>query len=518
MEDNSGPNQPAAAGSVEPALNPGRAHSGRATARAWAGILLVVALGLFAHREQLKFGFLAHDSYPIVLTSQVESAGDIGSLFTERLMEDTFKKTYYRPLYGLTVALDAQLFATRDARGYQFHSLLWFAIAIAAIFLLAQRLLGGSLAPTLVAACFALNPALSDTLPAVARRPESMVAAFMALGLWALLKENNRAGLRPNWTAALFGLCAMLSKEPALVWGGVAALLVWMRSSRRELGARALHTVVAVSGIAIALLAVVAARAHVLGGLGGPTHKGVGFNPSVAGAIMHSALWPQATGEPNGFTLALWCALLALAVFLLVSANRACGNCPLRIAGATGLLWSLAMSTAHAVPGAYQPWYSYQAAFGFALALGALLCAGWRLLKDRRVLEHPLLAGAAALGLIVALNGARFAPLVRDDATWRSADRRMRHFLQKLEQRIERAPDGTRLSVGSMPTQIKPRSDGIGVGGAGILTVRSLQAWAELRFPERRILVDHFRPPERAEPDQVLVVIEELSEIDLEGR
>jgi hypothetical protein len=475
---------------------------------------LALLASALAFRATHALGFAGHDSYPIVLTSRVSSFGDLLANFTEKLMHGRYLGAFYRPVLGLSVALDHAVWGL-DPAGYQLTGAILFGGGGLVMFLLARRLLGGGalLGPLLAMSAFLLHPASVEVLPVLARRPELLCWLFMGLALWLEARPASLAAGKVRVLPALAGLLAMASKETALVLPGLAFLVVLLFSDRPALASRARQAGTAAVPHAIALAFFVAVRFAVLGGIGGHGVSGLG---GIAGRAPISllAVWgllvdPEPVAGPGIVLLTrawIWTGLLAIGSFL--AARVWLAGRPLRVA-LLSIAMLLAVTSAYAFAGGLQPWYLFLPVAAFSLLIGAL----W----DLAVLSLPSARGLrrggviALLGLVPALVAwqARYSPLVHHYEAWDEAARAGDACLGELARRVESAPAGTAIRCPPIPFWVPVVRGEPGVRGAAILADYSVAAWLELRFPSRTIRVTRSET-DRPAPDELLVIADRL--------
>jgi hypothetical protein len=209
--------------------------------------------------------------------------------------------------------------------------------------------------------------------------------------------------------------------------------------------------------------------------------------------------------------LPLGAVLFVLFVAKVIAARRS----PPREPGRTGavamfaLTWLLLVCASYAAAGMIQPWYLMLPTAGFSMLLGA---ASEEVLRTLRGAGRLRLMWAASSGLaLVALFGLqlRYSPWRQSYPQWRQATVAGDEFLTALAGLIAKAPDGATIEAPDLPRWLQVDPDRPTVFGAAVLWDYTVQAWADLMFPGRRIRVqmDASSPP-RA--DEILVVIKTL--------
>ncbi len=111
---------------------------------------------------------------------------------------------------------------------------------------------------------------------------------------------------------------------------------------------------------------------------------------------------------------------------------------------------------------------------------------------------------AAATGW--ALGQFRYSPLLYHYDQWPRATRASNEFLQSLQASIASAPDGSIIATPPVPIWMQQPESRTRLHGVAVLHVHSIQAWAELNFPRRRVRVHTDTTAPRAGADEIVVV------------
>jgi hypothetical protein len=105
---------------------------------------------------------------------------------------------------------------------------------------------------------------------------------------------------------------------------------------------------------------------------------------------------------------------------------------------------------------------------------------------------------------------ARYSPLIYHYGEGEAATAAARSFFEQARARIEAAPDGSIADGPLLPRRVPPR-DPLRVLGTTVLLDYSVQAWADLTLPERRVRVIFHPggpPPGLAvSPDEVVLLL-----------
>jgi hypothetical protein len=478
------------------------ASSAARSRRCFAGsVLVLVVLCLASYGRFLSIGLVGHDSYPVIAASRVHSFGALAGTFTEELMDGRFEQHYYRPVLNLTVALDEWI-SGLDPRGYQLSNLLWFIAAVLALHALVYRLSGEDrLAALLAAVAFLLHVVHGVVVPVVSRRPETLCTLFLALSLRAQIQAT-RLGRR-SLAPAAFALFAMGSKEPGFLAVPLAllaaaayrpreALAPWLRGLARDVA-----PVLAAGGVAFAV------RTLVLGGMGGPPSAALSKLPLAASFV--AVLFPQPymprSANALAIALALVVALTSLAGVRRLPRSAAAGR-----AIVVALGWTALTSALYAYTGQIEPWYLALPLAGVAMGIGVAGSVLWsRLRASSGIARATAAVGLAALAGLVGWQ-IRYSVLLHDYDEWTRADRELRDCLDDLTPRLAAAAPGTIVRTRPVAAWIRPLAHAPPLQGTAVISDYGLQAWVDLRFPDRKVRVLSSDQIARARADEVTLV------------
>jgi hypothetical protein len=466
-----------------------------------AVVLLVIISNVLFLRTS-DYGLMGWDSYPIIISSRVQSFGDFLGNFGEKLMDGRYESDFYRPLVNMSFAVDYALWGLRPF-GYQLTNVLLFAGCAASLFFFVRRAAGPgcTVAALATLVVFLLHPTHYEVLPVPSRRPEMLCCMFMTLSLATQLSPRSLGLRRPPIIPAVLALLAIAAKETAFILPILSFVAVVLYSPRPTWGRRMLHAAVAVIPHGIAAVAMLATRIAILGGLGGheSTRLSEAFYrfPAYVLHMLGLLLFPQSvmlrTGAGKWMLIGLGVGLVLTGVLMLWSnrqklAERAADRRLLRTS-VIAVVWLLLLGLTYAVTGKVRPWYLLLPVAGFAVLVGVLIDALLAVVLRRRL--RVRLAAAPTLLLLLALVvwQGRYSPLACEYDDWDRATAASRSFLDQLGARIARTEDGAIVEAPPIPTWAKPRDDRPHIQGAAILAEYSVQAWAELTFPQRRIRV-----------------------------
>jgi len=458
---------------------------------AWIALAILVLIAHLVYRPLLSLEHFGWDTYPLIVTSRVDSIADVSSMWTEELMAGRYPLgRFYRPVTSITFALDSALHGF-GPRGFHLTNHLLLLAGVVAAFCLARRLAGGALGPLAAALVFALHPIHYATLPIAARRAD-MLSALLTMVVLASLPRPGRP-LKATRIVLGFALAyaAAASKETGIVLLPLIVLLLLAEASGgfRERVATTLKLGAApLTGVLLFVLS----RTLVLGGIGG--HEGSGPMEAVLATpgVMHNLgnvmLSPRLPLYSAG-------TLLAVVVYTLFAlwVLRRKENRP----GLVLLGWLAALSAVTALAGELRTWYGCPYLPLYATLCGVLVAGLARALAAVRL---PVFASSLPLVLFLIASPLRHSGLVTSYPEWAELSELERAFLADASAAIEAAPPGTVVDGGRLPRALP---SGLAGMRAVALEDYSVQAWADLRFPERRVRVA--LDDDQAGPDEVVL-------------
>ena len=460
-------------------------------------MLAIAFVGLAAavlFLQTAEFGLLGFDTYPLILTSRVESWSDFVGTFSQELMEGRYPGDFYRPVLNLTFACDYAIWKL-DPRGYQFTNILLFGCSALTVFGVAQRLLGGCcrLAPFVALVVFLLHPTHFEVIPVPARRPEMLACTFMGASLIVQLSPRALAMRRPALLPVVPTVLAIMSKETAYMTPVLVLTAVVLYSTRANLIARVRHAAASAAPHVVAVGALLAARYAVLGGIGGHANKG--FSVTIDNAwgvlvdVVNGVFLPQPTMQTSAAKLILVIMAAGAGLTIALTWRRRddrgspdVDRLPLKgaIVGGT---WVLACTATYVAVGSIEAWYLFLAVGGWGVIVGGfvetLVCAARVRARTAR--------GAAVFTLVLLCVQvgwvATYSPLFRRYDEWRRATAASERFLRELEIRVVDADPGSLVMAPPIPEWVEPKKTEPTVFGAAVLWDYSVQAWLELTLP-----------------------------------
>ncbi len=506
--------------------------------------LLIVALGLWGHRETLAFrppadlvetpirgyGMMGFDAYMQVIAARILTPQDFLATFTEVLTDGRIEAQFYRPVQNLLIAVDYALWGI-EPWGYHLTSLIVFGLTILALYAASARMLGPQalIGPVVAALYFGLHPVILNVLPSPARRSDLLVILFLLLILYVLPLGNRRRPWLRLMAAGFLTLLAAGAKDI-----GVMALgLVFLHQFFFRFEGGVLRSVwrawLASIPTAVAAGLYMINRTVVLQGFGGyAPREGVPertylekLNDFGGQAVVDvlcpmiffdTSVLPDRWGalEVGLVALALIVAA-ALLVAMMLGLSRLTERRRSGVVLILGLAWLIPPTILLGLMNWYGPWYGAIPAAGLGLLLGALTQTGWSLLAGRWYEKVPGLVQLAVV-LAVAALPMRYTPLWTHYTEWGRGTVCLQQTLEDLDRQMATAEFGSSLYVkpvavyedppGHRPEH-RPR-----LRWVATMLVKGVQAYAELKYPHKnpKAIYSH-QPLARtpANPNQVQI-------------
>jgi hypothetical protein len=459
------------------------------------GLALALVAALFAHRFVLDLELMGWDTYPTIAASRVHDLGDLLGSFSEELMDGRYPGGhFYRPVTNLVFALDHAVWGLRPL-GYHLTNLVILLAGVVAVFVLARRWLGPGWGPCVAALVFALHPLQLETVPVAARRADMLFTLFV---VWALVVQPLGARSPPRALAlgALFVLLSAASKETGAIALPVVAGAQWLLPSHAGPGERTRRTLRLCVLPAAAFACFLALRTAVLGGMGGHPGssplagglRGLGTAPDYARSLLMPQPWSEHPAVDRWLLLALALCLLAALALAVRSAPREPHRdrpAPRRLPAFLGF-WLLCLLVMTGISGETASWYAVPFLPPYALLIGYLAATAFAAGRSPRT-GVALAAGVVAL--LLTLSHLRYSALIQHYETWPEVSRQERDFLERLRASVAAATPGTTLRVSGLPLGTGVPLERVGVRSALCLSDYSVQAYAELVFPDLPVRV-----------------------------
>ena len=485
--------------------------------------LVVVACWL-SFKRIVDWYFIDVDTFPLISTGRVRSWQELGRVLSRPLMQGQMPNArFFRPVASLSWGIDQRLWGLR-AFGYHLTDLALHT-ANACLLLTVTRAAWLRLAPKAPAdtecarsdteanavalgsaLLFALSPAQSEFLPAIARRPDLLAGFFGLLTLNGTLGLLRRPTGRPSALCALWCFLGLASKETAIVIPISAGLLVALSSHERSWAALLRRSLVRTWPLGSATLIYLAWRLVVLHGLGGyapmrgEPNWWMGFLRSLGTQFLlfvAPAHLNRASAALN-FLGSYWTAPLVIALVALVVH---CVRVLQRGAIADRFfLWlvgsSLTLVVLPLVAGTMVPRQMYLHTMFFAIAfawMGTRLARAARLaLKRGRTMTGVLRTLPYALALACTVDAVARSPIFGFDEgleRWRRTGEISSRVLRGSLPLLAALPPNATVFLVDFPYTLDFGDDpnGLPQPETVILLEHSVQGWVDLQFPDKQL-------------------------------
>jgi protein O-mannosyl-transferase len=204
-------------------------------------VLCVLTILVFANSFSAGFPF---DNKALILQDarvHAATAENLGLIFGHTYWWPRGGSGLYRPFTTLTYLFNYAILGNADqAAGYHFVNLLLHLVNVLLVYALALRLIGEFWPSALLAAVWAVDPLLTESVTNIVGRADLLASAALLGGFLLYLKGAGCDGFRRiAWFAGLMAVTAMgvFSKESAVLIVGVIVLyeLLWWRDRRISL-------------------------------------------------------------------------------------------------------------------------------------------------------------------------------------------------------------------------------------------------------------------------------------------
>jgi hypothetical protein len=210
---------------------------------------------------------------------------------------------------------------------------------------------------------------------------------------------------------------------------------------------------------------------------------------------------------------------MALAIALGLGLTRASTatrrrGAPFAKASVLGGTWVVLLGVIYAV-GQLDAWYSLVPLAGWALLAGALMEGLLVLGEDDDGIVRTVAVVSLVLLTVAAVWQSSHSPVFREYDEWARATSASDAYLEEARRQITSAADGTIVELPAVPYSII--AHGVQrLWGVAILADYSVQAWADLTFPDRNVRVVYAKaaPPEDESPDAIVLRIPGYTYVD----
>lgn len=189
----------------------------------WHPFAWLVLIGFLCYGQTLGFGFSYLDDN-ILIVERVDELRDLsrlGTIFTRDVFHVPGGSAgYYRPLLILSFMVDA-FFSGGHPFGYHFLNVILHLVATILVFLLLVRLEFSRLKSFCFSLLFLVHPALAQAVAWVPGRNDPLLAVFILASFLFFHNYLRTLGWKDLGWHLVFFLCALLTKESAVVFPAV---------------------------------------------------------------------------------------------------------------------------------------------------------------------------------------------------------------------------------------------------------------------------------------------------------
>lgn len=484
-------------------------------------IIIVLSSAGILFSQSKDYGLMGFDSYPIIISSRVESPADFIGNFTEKLMDGRYPGDFYRPLLNFNFTIN-YAFGGINPLGYQLTNIFFFSCCALVLYGFVRRLTGGSmwLAPFVSLLVFLLHPIQYEVLPVPPRLSELLCCMFMMLSILTQIFPKTLKKSLPPFLPATFTLLAILSKETGFVLPLLIFVTVLLYSRHSILRSRFKHAMIAVVPHLIVVGIMMITRLAVIGSIGG--HRTIkpadiiSNTPSFIWRIVEGLVYPQSVMRDYAagyWLIALLCIVISITLLLQIFKQGSDSDTPglddrLFKACIVAAVWVIVCALTYVVAGRLEAWYFLLPVAGWAILAGVFLEIMFQLSRNSTGVNRWAAILTIVLTVTLLVWQTRYSPLIYQYDEWEKASTASRSFLKELQSRIETAVNGSIVKAPPLPMWVKAHDSAPTIQGAAILSDYSVQAWAEIVMPERKVRVRIARNRiERPKTDEVLVLI-----------
>lgn len=224
----------------------------------WRVLAFCFLLVVVCYGSSIANAFILDDILIVAANEQIRTIAPLHFL-SESYWGDLTHEGIYRPLTIFSFSLEYPLWQTW-APGFRLTNLLLHALNGWLVFLIAESLLGSTLAAWAASAVYIVHPVQSEAVISIVGRSELLAATFF-LTAWLAFRKG-----RTGWAAAAYFLGA-LGKESAITFPAIAVLDMALREGSFRKVVQAWRRFAVLAGAGVAYLGL---RFYVLGGLGIP--------------------------------------------------------------------------------------------------------------------------------------------------------------------------------------------------------------------------------------------------------
>ena len=198
----------------------------------WGLIPLLFAMALYINT--LHYGFVLDDNMIFQDKNITEGIKGIPSLFSEKTLPEAGNIKPYRPITGVSFAIDYSLFDNGDKANItsKLHlmNILYYSLALFLTFVLALKLFKNQLLALAISLVFAAHPIHTEVVANIKSRDEILAFLFGVLALITFIKFKESKHVKWLYTSIVIYFMAVLSKESAILFIGIFPFIAYYLS------------------------------------------------------------------------------------------------------------------------------------------------------------------------------------------------------------------------------------------------------------------------------------------------
>ena len=208
----------------------------------WAFVSLLFAVALYFNT--LNHGFVLDDKIIFQDKGVTSGLSGIGKIFTEKNLPEAQNIKPYRPITGLSFALDYQFFKNDDeakmASNLHLMNVLYYAFALFLTFILLLKLFKNNTIAIAISVLFAAHPIHTEVVANIKSRDEILAYLFGTIMLICFLKFKESNFKKWLYASLSFYFLAILSKENAILFIAILPFINYYLSLEKGFKAFAL--------------------------------------------------------------------------------------------------------------------------------------------------------------------------------------------------------------------------------------------------------------------------------------
>jgi tetratricopeptide (TPR) repeat protein len=196
----------------------------------WTYLVLILT-PFFLYRKSLSFDFSPLDEQWIIEDNAwfLKDWSNLKAIFTG----STALMIYYRPFLAVSTMIDFHI-GKLDPFVYHLNTLIWHLGCTLLLFEFLLQYQASKRTAFLLALIFAVHPMMIHTVAWIPGRNDSMLCFFMLASIISLNSYIDRKKIRLFLFHILFFMCALLTKETAIVFPLIYFVIIYLRQKENK--------------------------------------------------------------------------------------------------------------------------------------------------------------------------------------------------------------------------------------------------------------------------------------------